>query len=444
MNNVGVLAMGAPETLPDEAWMRAIDINLFSIARSNRVFLPGLIAQGSGHVVNTASASGLLAYGFDRLPYVASKHAIVGLSEALAIYLGPKGIGVTCLCPSGVITNILEQITVYGDATATPRAPAHPIVAAEDVGKLTADAVEDGTFLVVTAPEMHELSSARQRHRGLPPGAHQGARRERAPCRVRGPRLPGRTHGPQDHRGRVPDDALGPPAGVPRTLRGTGAAYAPDRRRWVPRPTSCASASSPTRRRRGAARRRRRARRDGAGRDRRDPQHHPSETCRRLQADFPHLHFLDARCAEAATWPRATAARDGRWRRYVFDRAGRCSTRSRTRSCTSAARRRPGGEAAQQCAVRRPARAGRHAFSHRRGLGVDLDALTEVLSAGSGRSYAAEVVAGSGHSLSVLAELAGGLLAKDVGILADVVGQGAGPDSSDGTPPSMPCISTIR
>ena len=73
--------------------------------------------------MNTASASGLLAYGFDRLPYVASKHAVVGLSEALALYLAPKGIGVTCVCPSGVITNILEQITVYGErhlAACTP------------------------------------------------------------------------------------------------------------------------------------------------------------------------------------------------------------------------------------------------------------------------------------------------------------------------------------
>lgn len=156
MNNVGVVAIGAPETLPDEAWARTIDVNLLSIARSNRVFLPGLIAQGSGHVVNTASASGLLGYGFDRLPYVASKHAIVGLSEALATYLGPKGVGVSCLCPSGVITNILEGITVYGDAAATPRAPAHQIVAPDDVGRLTADAVEAGRFLVVTAPEVHD------------------------------------------------------------------------------------------------------------------------------------------------------------------------------------------------------------------------------------------------------------------------------------------------
>ena len=45
---------------------------------------------------------------------------------------------------------------MYGDAAATPRAPAHEIVAAEDVAKLTADAVEAGRFLVVTAPEVHE------------------------------------------------------------------------------------------------------------------------------------------------------------------------------------------------------------------------------------------------------------------------------------------------
>jgi NAD(P)-dependent dehydrogenase (short-subunit alcohol dehydrogenase family) len=141
--------------LPLEAWLRVLDLNVLSVARSNVVFLPLLIEQGRGHVVNTASASGLLAYGFDRLPYVASKHAVAGITEGLAFYLGPKGIGVTCVCPSGVITNILEQITVYGEAT-SPRAPQHPIVEAEVVGELIANAITDGTFLVVTAPEIHD------------------------------------------------------------------------------------------------------------------------------------------------------------------------------------------------------------------------------------------------------------------------------------------------
>jgi NAD(P)-dependent dehydrogenase (short-subunit alcohol dehydrogenase family) len=154
MNNVGVLAMGPAEALPLEAWQRVLDLNLLSVARSNLVFLPLLLERGRGHVVNTASASGLLAYGFDRLPYVASKHALVGVSEALALYLGPKRIGVTCACPSGVATNIVEQISVFGTGSTSPRAPAHPIVEPSVVGTAIADAVSTGTFLVVTAPEI--------------------------------------------------------------------------------------------------------------------------------------------------------------------------------------------------------------------------------------------------------------------------------------------------
>jgi NAD(P)-dependent dehydrogenase (short-subunit alcohol dehydrogenase family) len=156
MNNVGVLAMGPPESLPDEAWQRVLDLNVMSMARSNRVFLPLLIEQGRGHLVNTASASGLLAYGFDRLPYVASKHAVVGITEALALYLGPKGIGVTCLCPSGVITNVLDDLQMYGQTTATPRAPQHALSDPADVGELVAEAVATGGFLVTTAPEIHD------------------------------------------------------------------------------------------------------------------------------------------------------------------------------------------------------------------------------------------------------------------------------------------------
>lgn len=155
VNNVGVIAMGPPESLPLAAWQRVLDLNVLGIVRSNLVFLPLLLDQGRGHIVNTASASGLLAYGFDRLPYVASKHAVVGLSESLAIYLGPRGIGVTCACPSGVATNIVEQITFHGAAT-SPRAPQHQVVGPDVVADLIIDAITDGQFLVVTAPEIHD------------------------------------------------------------------------------------------------------------------------------------------------------------------------------------------------------------------------------------------------------------------------------------------------
>jgi NAD(P)-dependent dehydrogenase (short-subunit alcohol dehydrogenase family) len=173
MNNVGVLAVGKVEDIPLEAWQRIIDINLLGVVRSNLVFLPVLLEQGSGHVVNTASTAGLLPYGFDRLPYTATKHAIVGLSESLALYLRPRGIGVSCLCPAGVATNIVEQITFYGEPH-PPRGPSFPIVAADAVGELVAEGVTEGRFLILTAPE----AADELRERGNDVEAYLDARTE--------------------------------------------------------------------------------------------------------------------------------------------------------------------------------------------------------------------------------------------------------------------------
>lgn len=155
VNNVGVLAVGDVLDIPIDAWERVVDVNLMSVVRSHHVFLPGLVAQGSGHIVNTASTAGLLPYGYDRLPYTATKHAIVGLSEALRLRLASDGIGVSCLCPAGVFTNILEQISFHGEPE-TPRAPSLPIVDPEVVGELVADAIVENRFLVLTAPEVHD------------------------------------------------------------------------------------------------------------------------------------------------------------------------------------------------------------------------------------------------------------------------------------------------
>jgi NAD(P)-dependent dehydrogenase (short-subunit alcohol dehydrogenase family) len=151
MNNAGVVVSGPVEEIPLEAWERTIDVNLLGVVRSNLVFLPGLIEQGSGHVVNTSSTSGILPYGFELLPYTATKYGVVGLSEALWVYLRPRGIGVTCFCPAGVNTKIHQQVTHYGD-TPYPLGPDYPFTPVERCGELVADAVEQDRFLVVTAP----------------------------------------------------------------------------------------------------------------------------------------------------------------------------------------------------------------------------------------------------------------------------------------------------
>jgi NAD(P)-dependent dehydrogenase (short-subunit alcohol dehydrogenase family) len=153
MSNAGVLAVGPVESIPLDAWERVIDVNLMGAVRCNLVFLPILLAQGSGHLVYTSSTSGMLPYFTDSLPYTATKHALVGIAESLALYLHPKGIGVTCLCPAGVATNLAEQITFYGEM-GVPSGPDLPVVDAAIVGELAADAITEGRFLVLTAPEV--------------------------------------------------------------------------------------------------------------------------------------------------------------------------------------------------------------------------------------------------------------------------------------------------
>ena len=149
MNNVAVLDVGRVQDIPLAAWERAVEVNLLSIVRSNLVFLPGLLAQGSGHLVNTASTAGLLPYGQDRLPYTTTKHAVVGLTQALFLQLRPQGIGVSLFCPAGMRTNIVEQMTFHGERV-TPRGPAFAVVDPEGPAAAVADAIEQDRFLVLT------------------------------------------------------------------------------------------------------------------------------------------------------------------------------------------------------------------------------------------------------------------------------------------------------
>jgi NAD(P)-dependent dehydrogenase (short-subunit alcohol dehydrogenase family) len=156
MNNVSMIPIGRPETLPMDAWQRTIDVNLLSVVRSLHVFLPILLEQGSGHIVNTASTAGLFAYAFERLPYSATKGAVIAMSEGLALYLRPKGIGVSCLCPGPVATNISEQITFHDQMPINSPLDLEVLDAAV-VGDLVVDAVQANTFLVLTHHEVHEI-----------------------------------------------------------------------------------------------------------------------------------------------------------------------------------------------------------------------------------------------------------------------------------------------
>jgi NAD(P)-dependent dehydrogenase (short-subunit alcohol dehydrogenase family) len=161
MNSVGTLTSGWPEEVPLEEWQRVVDVNLFSIVRSIRTFVPHLVKAGDGHIVNVSSTAGLYPYSFDRLSYASTKAAIVALSESLALYLRPRGVGVTCVCPGPVLaakSNFAkEQMIVVGSAPPEIRFSPLPPVDPEVIGELLIGAIESDSFLLLPQPEVHEI-----------------------------------------------------------------------------------------------------------------------------------------------------------------------------------------------------------------------------------------------------------------------------------------------
>lgn len=104
-----------------EQWRRLFEVNYWGVLYGIQEFVPLFLEQGSGHVVNTASISGLSVVP-GTADYVSSKHAVVALSETLRADLdmvGASAIGVTVLCPSLVKTDMGDRaLNFFADATA--------------------------------------------------------------------------------------------------------------------------------------------------------------------------------------------------------------------------------------------------------------------------------------------------------------------------------------
>ena len=111
-NNAGVGSRGLKVVdLPRRDFEWVIGVNLWGVINGIRAFLPRLVAQDEGHIVNTASVSGL--YHRERMgPYNATKAAVVALSETIKFELDDDGsnVGISVLCPSWVRTNISTAV----------------------------------------------------------------------------------------------------------------------------------------------------------------------------------------------------------------------------------------------------------------------------------------------------------------------------------------------
>lgn len=109
-NNAGVGSGGPMAELTVTDWAWVLGVNLWGVIHGIRVFLPHLLAQDEGHIVNTASVAGHLSPA-GMGPYNASKHAVLSISETLhqELLAGGSNVGVTALCPGLVATRIIES-----------------------------------------------------------------------------------------------------------------------------------------------------------------------------------------------------------------------------------------------------------------------------------------------------------------------------------------------
>jgi NAD(P)-dependent dehydrogenase (short-subunit alcohol dehydrogenase family) len=105
-SNAGVIVR-ADEDAANADWQRHWDVNVMAHVYAARAVLPQMLARGSGYLLNTASAAGLLSQ-VNAAPYSVTKHAAVAFAEWLSIAHGEQGLRVSCLCPQGVDTPMLR------------------------------------------------------------------------------------------------------------------------------------------------------------------------------------------------------------------------------------------------------------------------------------------------------------------------------------------------
>ena len=112
-NNAGVLDNLTPlEDVSDELWDKVMGINVRGPFLAVRKALPVMMAQGSGSIVNTASAAGV-AGGRGGAVYTASKHALVGLTRSIAWYYGPSGVRCNAIAPGAIQTRMASTLVPH-------------------------------------------------------------------------------------------------------------------------------------------------------------------------------------------------------------------------------------------------------------------------------------------------------------------------------------------
>jgi len=150
-SNAGITVKGGIES-PNEDWMQMWDVNVMSRLYAARAVVPMMLEQGSGYLVHTASAAGVLTE-IGSASYSVTKHADVALAEWLSVCYGRQGINVSCVCPLGVTTDFLDN-----DDPIHRYLHLHAITA-DDVAESVVNGMREKQFLILPHPEVAEFFS---------------------------------------------------------------------------------------------------------------------------------------------------------------------------------------------------------------------------------------------------------------------------------------------
>jgi NAD(P)-dependent dehydrogenase (short-subunit alcohol dehydrogenase family) len=175
-NNAGVSPLGAVWENSVGDWQWILNVNLWGVIHGVRAFTPRLIAQGEGHIVNTASVAGLISPPGSGA-YNVTKHAVVALSETLLHDFKERGhhVGVSVLCPAYVPTGISDSernrpagLPAGEKSQATKakevilkKAVASGRLSADDVANAVVEAVKQDRFYILTHPRIKGAIQAR-------------------------------------------------------------------------------------------------------------------------------------------------------------------------------------------------------------------------------------------------------------------------------------------
>ena len=150
-SNAGISGAGGLLNTSNEDWSNIWNINVMSHIHAAKHALPSMLEQGHGYFMNTASAAGLLTQ-LGAAGYSVTKSAAVSFAEWLKVTYGERGIGVSCLCPQGVRTPMVEDAPEIVGSLVSIDGLLEPDVVANEV----MECIEREQFLITPHPEVLE------------------------------------------------------------------------------------------------------------------------------------------------------------------------------------------------------------------------------------------------------------------------------------------------